>query len=64
MGEGLRLIQSQVTDFRDSSPALHETNRFLPRILPSLVTHRKRGQVAMSGSPDVAPITGHLPERI
>jgi hypothetical protein len=30
----------------------HETNRFLPRILPSLVTYRKRGQVATSGLPD------------
>src|SRR6266545_2575092 len=30
----------------------HETHRFLPPILPSLVTHHKRGQVATSGSPD------------
>jgi hypothetical protein len=42
----------------------HETHRFLARILPSLVTCRKRGQVATSGSPDsslrsaVACLTG------
>ena len=30
----------------------HETHRFLPQILPSLVTYRKRGQVATGGSPD------------
>jgi hypothetical protein len=40
----------------------HETHRFLPQILPSLVTCRKRGQVATSGSPDsLAP--RHRPNR-
>src|SRR3989304_1795155 len=30
----------------------HETHRFLASIFPSVVTSRKRGQVATSGSPD------------
>jgi hypothetical protein len=43
----------------------HETHRFLPPVLPSLVTHRKRGQVATSGLPDSpAPIRCCMPERI
>jgi hypothetical protein len=41
----------------------HETHRFLPPILPSLVTHRKRGQVATGGSPDSSPSDHRLHAR-
>jgi hypothetical protein len=36
----------------------HETHRFLAIFLPSLVTRRKRGQVATSWSPDSLKMRG------